>query len=138
MSLYTIESGVRTIAEDPLTVHPKDFFSDWDVDLEPKESDFWSSAPRCTAWKSLDEVCRADFLGASRSLARWMWCSSSSSSSKILAWCCTCWDTCFRCLRFPASRAATADGLYHQSSSYLIWKKNWKRGIFKILDQKGS
>ena len=28
LSLYTIESGVRTIAEDPLTVHPKDFLSD--------------------------------------------------------------------------------------------------------------
>lgn len=121
LSLYTIESGVRTIAEEPLTVHPKDFLSDCTVELEPKESDFRSSAPKCTAWKSFDEVWRADFFVASRS--RWMCCgSSSSSSSRILAWSCTFCDTCFRSLPFPASRAATADGLYHQSSSNLYWK----------------
>jgi hypothetical protein len=43
-----MESGVRTIAEDPLTVRPKLFFSEF-VEVEANEADFASSGPRWTA-----------------------------------------------------------------------------------------
>lgn len=67
LSLYTIESGVSTIAEDPLTVHPNDFLSDVAADDVVSESDFVSSGPRWVAWKS-SLVHRADFLEVSRSM----------------------------------------------------------------------
>ena len=96
LSLYTIESGVRTMADDPLTVRPNDFLSDVAVDADDDviDSDLVSSGPRCAAWNS-SLVVRAGFFEVPGSVPapelEFSLERTSTSRSSISCGCCWCW-----------------------------------------------